>query len=224
MPLQFDRASLPPRPNLEFERQLWTTGAGLVGGVDEAGRGALAGPVFAAVVALSPDPRIEARLSGVDDSKKLAAAARVRLAAQVRMQAAACGIGFATAVEIDRYGILPATRLAIHRALLEMDLLPDHLLVDYLALPDVPIPQTRLVKGDARALSIAAASILAKTARDAHMLELARQYPGYRWSRNMGYGTAAHREALAALGPCPEHRRSFAPLHESLSDTTGGSE
>lgn len=213
---RFDLSTLPPTPDLAFESALWERGARRVAGIDEAGRGALAGPVCAAVVILPDDPQIQARLSGVDDSKQMTAAARAHWAGIIRQAARACGVGFAEAAEIDARGIVPATRLAIRRALLAIDPLPDHLLVDHLALPEIPIPQTSLVKGDARCLSIAAASILAKTSRDARMDQLAGEHPGYGWEHNRGYGTAGHCAALERLGPSLQHRRTFAPVRPAV--------
>ena len=210
--IKFDLTQLPPAPDFAFEQKLWDRGVRHVGGIDEAGRGALAGPVCAAVVVLPPGPNALDRLAGVNDSKQLTAGQRSAFREAICSTALAYGVGFSSAEEIDRFGIIPATRLAVRRALLEMDLLPDHLLVDFLALPEIPIPQTSLVKGDARSLSIASASILAKTARDDRMSHLADQFPAYEWTDNKGYGTAAHIEALQAKGPCPLHRRSFAPI------------
>ena len=182
--------------------------------IDEAGRGALAGPVCAAAVVLPADPRVRERLAGAKDSKQMTPGRRETMAGLIRNTALAFGVGYAQACEVDALGIVPATRLAIRRALLAIDPLPDHLLVDHLALPGIPIPQTALVKGDCRSLSIAAASILAKTARDGEMVRLAARHPGYGWGSNKGYGTAAHLDAIRNLGPCAEHRRSFGPLKQ----------
>ena len=213
MPRQkFDPALLPPSPDLAFEGPLWARGVQWIAGIDEAGRGALAGPVCAAAVVLPASPAVAERLAGVRDSKQLSAARRTVLAALIRTEAAAWGVGYAQAIEVDTLGIVPATRLAVRRALLEIDPLPDHLLVDHLELPAVPIPQTALVKGDRRSLSIAAASILAKTARDAEMDRLAARFPGFGWRRNKGYGTAAHLAAIRKFGPTEVHRQTFAPI------------
>ena len=143
------------------------------------------------------------------DSKQMTPAQRQ--AACVRIQEVALGyaVGFAEAAEIDELGILPATRLAAWRALQALEVAPEHLLLDYLFLPEVDMPQTALIKGDCRSLSIAAASVLAKTARDARLVELEQEYPGYGFARHKGYGTAAHRAALQRLGPCPEHGGRF---------------
>ncbi len=209
---KFDLSQLPPLPDLAFERNLWARGIRHAAGVDEAGRGALAGPVFAAAVILPDSRSILKQLDGVNDSKQLTHPERDRLRNIIMSCAVSYGIGFADSQEIDTIGIVPATRLAVRRALLELDPLPDHLLVDHLDLPQVPIPQTSLVKGDARSLSIAAASILAKTARDDRMQQLDLQYPGYWFSNNKGYGTPEHLQAIRQIGPCTEHRRSFAPI------------
>lgn len=209
---KFDLSLLPPAPNFAFEQDLWRRGVQRIGGIDEAGRGALAGPVCAAAVVLPADISTINRLDGVNDSKQLTASERTKLRKAILLTALAYGIGFASADEIDRFGIVPATRLAVRRALLQIDPLPDHLLVDHLHLPEIPIPQTSLVKGDARSLSIAAASILAKTARDDRMKELSAHFPDYAWKDNKGYGTAVHLQAIRAIGPCALHRRSFAPI------------
>ncbi len=206
----FDRNLIPAEPDLSFERALWKAGLTRVAGIDEAGRGALAGPVATAAVILPPDEELAGWMRGVRDSKQLSAAQR-EAARGVIVQFAVCwGVGFASAWEIDRMGILPATRLAAGRALQKLAQAPMHILLDYLFLPEVEIPQTALVKGDCRSLSIAAASILAKTDRDAQMRQLDLLYPGYGFSEHKGYGTLQHRSALLQLGVCPEHRLSFA--------------
>jgi ribonuclease HII len=209
MSARFDPALLPPAPDLSFEQPLWAAGLSGVAGIDEAGRGPLAGPVAAAVVVFPPNAGLTVELAGVRDSKQMTPSQRQ--AACPRIQAAALGfaLGFAEAAEIDNLGILPATRLAAWRALQALPFAPDHLLLDALFLPDVDLPQTALIKGDRRSLSIAAASVLAKTARDARLEALEQEYPGYGFARHKGYGTAAHRVALQQLGPCPQHRRSF---------------
>ena len=205
-------ADLPVCPDLAFEQALWTAGVRLVAGVDEAGRGPLAGPVAAAAVVLPADPGVAERLTGVRDSKQLSPSARQAARLQILAAALTWGVGFASAEEIDALGILPATHLAARRALDELARQPEHLLLDYLFLRESALPQTSLIKGDCRSLSIAAASVLAKTSRDALMLELDAQYPGYGLAAHKGYGTLAHRQALRRLGPCPIHRRSFALL------------
>jgi ribonuclease HII len=209
MKAKFDRACLPPRPTLEFEAALWQAGARYVAGIDEAGRGPLAGPVTAAAVILPPDPAVAGQLWGVRDSKQMTPGQRETWAACLKRLALAYGVGFASAQEIDALGILPATRLAARRALDGLALAPEHLLLDYLKLSGCRLPQTSLVKGDARSLSIAAASVLAKTARDALLCDLDGQYPGYGFAAHKGYGTRAHLAALDRLGPCQLHRKTF---------------
>ena len=207
--LRFDPSLLPPAPDLSFEQALWAAGALHIAGIDEAGRGALAGPVVAAAVILPADPSITGQLAGVDDSKQLSPRQRQALRPRILEVALAWGVGLASAQEIDMLGILPATRLAAWRAVQALDAAPQHLLLDCLLLPDLDIPQTSLVKGDCRSLSIAAASIIAKTTRDAQMVELAAHYPAYGLATHKGYGTLAHRRALAKYGPSPLHRISF---------------
>lgn len=203
---------IPTAPDLHFELSLWQAGQTAVAGLDEAGRGAWAGPVCAGAVILPPDPAVLNRLNGVRDSKQMTPRQRAAWAEQIQAAALTWGVGFASNEEIDAQGILPATRLAMQRALQALSLPPQHLLIDALRLPDDARPQTALIKGDARSLSIAAASVLAKTSRDALMTGLEEQFPGYGFARHKGYGTSQHREALVALGPCALHRFSFAPL------------
>jgi ribonuclease HII len=212
----FDRSELPASPDLRFESGLWAKGLLRVAGLDEAGRGAWAGPVSAGAVILPADPQITTRLSGVRDSKEMTPAERATWAEIIRANVAAWGVGFASNTEIDALGIVSATRLAMLRALECLALPPEHLLIDALRLPGNPLPQTPLIKGDARSLSIAAASVLAKTARDALMVELEEQFPGYGFARHKGYGTAVHAEALTRLGPCAIHRFAFAPIKARL--------
>lgn len=214
MPKKFDPALIPKNPTLEFERPLWLAGQHHVAGIDEAGRGALAGPVAAAAVVLPPNESLERGLRGVRDSKQMTPSQRESWSTRLRTLVLAFAVGFASSQEIDSLGIVPATRLAAQRALDALKITPQHLLLDYLLLPASKIPQTSLIKGDARSLSIAAASILAKTARDALMIELDQQYPGYGLAAHKGYGTPAHRDAIAKLGPSPIHRLSFAPLRD----------
>jgi len=195
-------------PTLEFEQQLWNGGLGRLAGIDEAGRGAWAGPVAAGAVVLPPDPSLLETLSGVRDSKLMTPLARQSWAPRIREAALGWGVGFASAEEIDALGIVPATKLAALRAL--AGLRPDYLLTDFLVFRDLDLPQTALVKGDRRSLSVAAASVLAKTARDALMVELDGTYPGYGFARHKGYGTSIHQEAIRCRGMCDIHRRSFA--------------
>jgi len=215
---KFDLSSLPDRPDLSFENKLWREGLCFVAGVDEAGRGALAGPVAAGAVVLPCNvPDLTSLLEGVNDSKVMTPKDREEKASVIKEFAFAWGVGFASSVEIDRIGILPATCLAVSRALSELNLDLEHVLVDYLRLPDLDVPQTPLVKGDARCLSIAAASILAKTARDAVLVEMDDAYPGYHFASNKGYGTQAHRQAIAKIGPCGQHRRTFSLVKDYYS-------
>jgi ribonuclease HII len=210
----FDSSLLPPEPDLSFELELWKAGLTRVAGIDEAGRGALAGPVAAAAVILPPEMEIAGRLTGVRDSKQMSPYRREIVREKILQYAGAWGVGYAMAEEIDQMGILPATRLAACRALEALTLTPLHLLLDYLFLPDIPTPQTALIKGDCRSMSIAAASILAKTSRDALMRELDLTYPGYGFAAHKGYGTFGHRLALQRLGTSPVHRISFTLFDE----------
>jgi ribonuclease HII len=206
---KFDRALIPASPDLSFERALWSQGLQLIAGIDEAGRGALAGPVAAGVVILPARQDLPTQLSGVRDSKQMTPDQRAEWAQKLCLIALAWGVGLASAGEIDALGIVPATRLAAQRALQQLSPQPQHLLLDFLQLPQVSLPQTPLVKGDERSLSIAAASILAKTTRDALLCDFERQYPGYGFASHKGYGTVAHRLAMQRLGLSPIHRRSF---------------
>lgn len=206
---KFDLALLPASPDLSCEQALWSQGIRFIAGVDEAGRGALAGPVAAGAVILPIRSDLTTQLSGVRDSKQMSPAQRIEWAERLRNIVLAWGVGFASAGEIDAIGIVPATRLAAQRALQQLYVKPQHLLLDFIELPEIALPQTPLVKGDQRCLSIAAASILAKTARDALLCEYERQYPGYGFASHKGYGTTAHRLAMQRLGLAPIHRRSF---------------
>jgi ribonuclease HII len=201
------------RPTLTYERRLWAKGFHLVAGLDEAGRGAWAGPVVAAAVILpASDPDLAQHLDGVRDSKTLSAARREKLLLVIQRRATAWAACAVPPSEIDRLGIVPATRRAMAQALRRLAASPDHLLIDYLPLSAVSLPQISLPKGDAKVLSIAAASIVAKVSRDRMMVELEAQIPGYGFARHKGYGTPQHRAALAELGVCDAHRRSFAPM------------
>lgn len=177
-------------------------------GVDEAGRGPLAGPVTAAAVMLDPDRPID----GLRDSKKLTAAARERLADAIRERAAAWCVAEASVAEIDQLNILHATMLAMQRAVAGLGRAPDDVMVDGNRCPNWAWRSQAVVKGDDKIAAIAAASILAKTARDAFMCRLHAEYPAYGFAQHMGYGTAAHLDALKAHGACPQHRKSFAPV------------
>jgi len=200
------------RKLLRFETQLWATGVLHVAGVDEAGMSPLAGPVSAAAVVFAPGSRIP----GVDDSKKLDARTREELAVQIKETAVAWSVGFAQVDEIDRINIYWAGLLAMRRAVDGLQVAPEHLLLDARLLKDLPLPQQRIIKGDAKSLSIAAASILAKTSRDALMAQMDAEYPGYGFAKHKGYPVKEHVTALKKLGACPHHRRSFAPVREAL--------
>lgn len=212
MTRRLDPLLIPSSPNLTFESALWQSGVQLIAGIDEAGRGAWAGPVSAAAVILPADETIAFRLEGVRDSKQLSPDLRTSLAEVIKCSALAWAVGFASSAEIDEYGILSATRFAMTRAVNQLVRSPSHLLIDALFLPEISTPQTALLKGDQRCLSIAAASILAKTSRDSLMVRMEEAYPGYGFAAHKGYGTARHRKALNELGHCPEHRMSFSPL------------
>lgn len=200
----------PVKPSLVWEGSLWQQGIHRVAGVDEVGRGSLAGPVVAAAVILpvGMDPM---KLEGVRDSKQLCPQQRARWAERIQRVALAVGIGSASAAEIDQINIRRATVLAIQRALAELGEF-EHILLDGYPLPELGSQQTALVKGDQISLSIAAASIVAKVWRDTLMQAWDREYPGYGWRTNVGYGTQAHRRALQDLGLTPQHRRSFVHL------------
>jgi len=207
---KFDVTTLPPAPTLEYEGALWLKGFTRVAGLDEAGRGALAGPVYAAAVILPPNvDGLAQTLSGVRDSKQLNPRQRESLAPLIRERALAWGIAWAEVEEIDQLGIASTSRLAFCRALNALSQNAEHLLLDYFSLPEVQLPQTALVKGDQRSLSIACASILAKTARDTFMRAQSERYPAYGFAQNKGYGTSAHHQALREYGPSPLHRKSF---------------
>ncbi len=206
---RFDPQQLPESPDLSFESALWAEGKCLVVGIDEAGRGALAGPVVAGAVVLPPEPSIADRLKGVRDSKQMTPAQRERWADCIQSMALAWGVGYASHLEVDELGIAPATLLAAGRAMDAMAIAPQHLLLDFLRLPATLLPQTSLIKGDARSLSIASASVLAKTSRDHWLESMDEVYPGYGFREHKGYGTRAHRLAIHRLGMCAIHRRSF---------------
>lgn len=198
---------------LEFERRAWAGGFRQVAGVDEVGRGPLAGPVVAAAVILP----VGVDLPLVNDSKQLTAGERETLAAALAgLAGIAIGIGTVSVSVIDRHNILRATHLAMHQAVAGLPRAPDYLLIDGRPVAGFRMATEALVKGDGRSASIAAASILAKVHRDRLMDELDRRYAGYGFSRHKGYGTPEHLDALRRLGPCPEHRRSFAPVRALL--------
>jgi ribonuclease HII len=200
------------RTMLRYERELWAGGLTLVAGIDEAGMSPLAGPVSAGAVIFAPDTRIP----GVDDSKKLDAAERERLAPIIKERAVAWAVAFVEPEEIDRLNIYWAGLAAMERAVRALSSAPQHLLIDGRRLKSMDLPQKKIIGGDAKSLSIAAASILAKTTRDAHMVALDAQYPGYGFARHKGYPVPEHLATLAALGASPVHRRSFAPVREAM--------
>lgn len=196
---------LPAHPGWSHERKRAAAGFSCVAGIDEVGRGSLAGPVVAAAVVLEPGYR----LPGVNDSKLLTAARREELLRQILRSARAWGFGAAQAGEIDDINILNATRLAMRRAVEALHVRPDHLLIDAVELADVPVAQTAIIKGDRISVSIAAASIAAKVVRDRVMEYFDRLYPGFGFASHKGYGTSAHMRAVAEKGPCPIHRLTF---------------
>lgn len=198
--LQIDR--------LEFEKRLWAEGYGLIAGVDEAGRGPVAGPIYAAAVILDPEVPIE----GLTDSKQLTPRQREALFPVIQEKALSWCISSVSAAEIDLIGINPANVRVMQEAIRGLDRRPDYVLTDFVKLPDLDCPYEGITKGDFLSASIAAASILAKVARDHYMTEADRLYPGYGFAGHKGYGTAAHREALSSLGLSPEHRLCF--LHK----------
>lgn len=195
-------------PSLKFEREAWRSGAAWVGGVDEVGVGPLAGPVAACVVALQPGRKFP-WYSKVRDSKVVPQPLRETLAAQIRLTVP-FAIGWASPEEIDRIGILPARRLCMLRAIEQLTVRPQAILSDAL---DLPLPDVRaIIKADAQCVSVAAASIVAKVARDAVMVELCERYPGYGFCHNKGYPTPEHRAAIQKRGPTDVHRKSYAPV------------
>jgi ribonuclease HII len=204
----FAAAAISP---LLFEQQAWARGHSTVAGIDEAGRGPLAGPVVAAAAVLPQDFWLE----GLDDSKKLSPAKREQLYPRIRQQALTA-VGVASVAEIDRLNILQATLLAMQRALYRLPRDPDHLLIDGTIPLPLALSQQTLKKGDSRSLSIAAASVIAKVVRDRIMHSFDRHYPGYGFAQHKGYGTRQHRRSIQSLGPSPQHRRTFAGVREWL--------
>jgi len=201
-----------------FEAEARRRGYRAVAGLDEAGRGPLAGPVVAAAVIL---PR-RCLLPGLNDSKQVAEAERDRLYAEIVARSLAFGVGVATAPEIDRLNILEATRLAMGRAIQALAIRPDFLLIDALPLPAVSLPQRPIIKGDGLSVSIAAASIIAKVSRDRLMQDYHRQFPQYNFQTHKGYPTAEHLRLLAEHGPCDIHRRSFRPVQGTVASNGAG--
>jgi ribonuclease HII len=195
----------PPAAPYRFEAQAWRTGLTRIAGVDEAGRGPLAGPVVAAAVVIAPDRRVR----GVADSKVLPPERREELFALIHERAVAVGVGIVDHLTIDRINILEATRLAMDQALAALALVPELIITDFVSLRGCPCPQRNLVDGDARCASVAAASIVAKVTRDRLMRELDAEFPVYGFARHKGYATPEHIAAIDRHGLCPQHRRSF---------------
>ncbi|GAB4269962.1 MAG: ribonuclease HII [Candidatus Promineifilaceae bacterium] len=206
-------------PDLTFETAVYQPPTIChIAGLDEAGRGALAGPVVAAAVILPLDsPSLAAQLTGVNDSKQLTAAKRETLYTVVMETAVAWSIGQVSAAVIDEIGIIPATRQAMRAALSQLTVAADYLLIDgRIRLANLPTPQQSIIRGDGKSLSIAAASILAKVTRDRYMVAQDSHFPSYGFAQHKGYGTAVHLQALAKHGPSPLHRQSFSPLRQTL--------
>jgi len=199
------------RPDLRYERRFWKSGLAEIAGVDEAGVGPMAGPVVAAAVIFAP----ESFIKGVHDSKQLTPEQREDLFPLIGAKAIALGVGVAGHVEVDELNIYWAAMLASERALAALTQRPDHVLVDGRLIPNLKLPQTKIVGGDRKSFCIAAASIIAKVTRDRLMLEYDAAYPGYGFASHKGYCTADHFATLAQLGPSPIHRRSFAPVMEA---------
>lgn len=206
-------------PADEFEQEARCRGFRRIAGIDEAGRGPLAGPVVAAAVILP----VHADLPGLDDSKQLSEADRERLYHVILDKAVGVGIGSADAREIDTLNILEATRLAMVRAIADVSPSPDYVLTDAVTLPAIRLPVRPIIKGDALSRSIAAASIIAKVSRDHLMAAYHKTFPQYNFLSHKGYGTAEHVRMLACFGPCPIHRRTFAPVREAI-DAAGEDE
>lgn len=204
-----------PSPTLQPERDAWARGFRALAGLDEAGRGPLAGPVVACAIWIDRDyleSSFTSDFCGLTDSKQLSASRRLAWALDLRSNPRIRhGLGIASAQEIDRVNILRATHLAMRRALESLNGV-DHALIDGLPVPGLPVPSTAIVRGDSASFSIAAASVLAKVWRDQELNAMDHRYPGYGFARHKGYGTALHLEALTRLGPTPEHRLSFAPV------------
>lgn len=188
-----------------YERELRDRGIRYIAGIDEVGRGPLAGPVVAAAVILPEDFDV----LGVNDSKKLSEKRREELFIKIKEKAIAWAIGMADNRIIDEINILQATKQAMREAVGNLEVQPEHLLIDAVKLEDVEVPQTAIIKGDEKSLSVAAASILAKVTRDHMMVDYANEFPGYAFEKNKGYGTKAHYEGLRAQGLCPIHRKTF---------------
>lgn len=201
------------------ERNLRSTIGPLIAGVDEVGRGPLAGPVVACAIVMPPELRA---IAGVDDSKRLTNKERQRLAIRIRERAVGYALGAASVREIDRFNIYHASVIAIRRALARLRVTPHHVIIDGRQIRTLAVPHTAIVGGDGCCYSIACASILAKVTRDRVMRALAGRYPNYRWDRNVGYATSAHIAGLAAYGVTPHHRRSFIPVQQLTLELTTG--
>ncbi len=197
------------KPGLHLEQALWEKGFHFIGGIDEAGRGAWAGPVMAGAIILPNHANIQHSLAGVRDSKKMTPRQREYWAQVIKAEALAWSIGSTTNAEIDEIGILPANRLAMQRAIEGLTLMPEYYLFDFIHWKNCPYPGEKFIRGETQSLSIAAASVLAKTERDALMHILDDQFPGYELGRHKGYGTAIHRAAIQRLGLSAIHRKSF---------------
>ena len=202
---------MQPPPTLTEENQLWRQGYRFIAGLDEVGRGALAGPVGAGAVILPPELDVSL-LDGVRDSKELTPAQRESLSPRIKKVALAFGVGMVSSELVDELGIVEATRRAMAQAIKKLGISPEFLLVDALKLPRIPLPQKAIIDGDKLSLSIACASIIAKVTRDHLMINVERKYPGYGFARHKGYGTPEHLDCLDRLGPCPIHRHTFAPI------------
>ena len=208
-------------PTVEAEERFWARGLRRVAGLDEVGRGAWAGPVYAAAVILPWDGGACATLAGVRDSKQLSPSRRATLAECIVAAAVGVGVGRGEQSEIDTLGIVPATRLAMQRAMAALSAAPEALVIDALSLPGVALPQDVFPYADVRSLSVAAASIIAKVSRDRWMVDVADvDFPGYGFAQHKGYGTQQHRAALERLGVCAIHRTSFRPVAMCVAGPT----
>ncbi|MBN1230513.1 MAG: ribonuclease HII [Anaerolineales bacterium] len=215
---KFDVSLLPSAPTLEYEEFQRAAGFSNIAGIDEAGRGALAGPVVAAAFILPQKENLFQELHGVRDSKQMTYQQREKWFEYFHKQGICFGVSFVSAEKIDEIGILPSTRMAMIEAYRSLSISPDFLLIDAVKLPEIKIAQQSLVKGDQRSLSIACASIVAKVSRDRYMEEQGKIYPQYGFERHKGYGTKKHRAAISTeIGYCPIHRKTFSPLKEILN-------
>ena len=214
------KQSITPEQHYHYENEARIAGYKLIAGGDEAGRGPWAGPVTAAMAILPEEPCI----IGLNDSKKLTRNQRKELYEEIKDKAVAYGIGWASVEEIDKFNILEATRLAFKRAFEQLNPQPDYVLLDFIKLPWLKLPHQAFAKGETLSASVAAASILAKEARDIEMERLALEYPEYGFDNHKGYGTAAHMEALKKYGPCKLHRMSFKPIKALLEEINGKKE